>query len=145
LIAFFFRFFRNFKRTISMLLVGVCSSFLVWFWLWGLNLGHRLFLVKEFDSVAVHPLPPPASSLGPSTSPFAPPSSSHTVTAHCWLSAIPPSHLLIHCSQGIYKCSRSSWSCFCSSRLNALTSTLDHVVIVHQMWVRAHLHGSHRQ
>jgi hypothetical protein len=63
LIAFFFRFFRNFKRTTSMLLVGVCSSFLVWFWLWGLNLGHRLFLVKEFDSVTVHPSPlqPPPS------------------------------------------------------------------------------------
>jgi hypothetical protein len=27
------------------------------FWLWGLNLGHRSVLVKEFDSAPVHPLP----------------------------------------------------------------------------------------
>jgi hypothetical protein len=28
------------------------------FWLWGLNLGHRLVLAKEFDLAPVYPPPP---------------------------------------------------------------------------------------
>jgi hypothetical protein len=40
-----------------MMLVGTFITLLQGFWLWGLNLGYRLVLAKEFDLTPVHPPP----------------------------------------------------------------------------------------